>query len=221
MRIRHLQLHTPVIEQQYHFYTQVLSIPCLAKKEDRFTLQAGDSLLTFIYSPQPAYYHFAFNIPSFQSQEALTWLQERVAILQDKNQNIIDFINWNAKAIYFFDPAKNIVEFIARKNLGIQSKPPFSSHSIVNLSEIGIPVTQVKPTFQLLEAKTSVRHYWGNFKNFCAAGDENGLFIIVDQNDKQWYPTQIPALPFPLELSVENEQKTYHLSYDGNNLNIR
>jgi hypothetical protein len=44
--------------------------------------------------------------------------------------------------------------------------------------------------------------YDGGFGNFCAVGDENGLFICVNKNRKDWYPTQDKAFPSEFELKL-------------------
>jgi len=224
MLINQLQLYTGKLEEQHYFYNRVLGLELLEKETDSFLLKAGHSKLRFIKSEQNCYYHFAFNIPSFQSREALQWLKERVEILKDENGNeIVGFVNWNAEAIYFLDSSGNIVEFIARKNLELSCAEKFSSKSIFGISEIGLPTEDVAATFHLLKHQIAqalprgrtLQKYWGNFENFCAAGDEQGLFIIVNQRKKLWYPTQTPALPFPFQLGFSIAENSFQLTFDG------
>ena len=200
MKINRLKLISSQLEELFTFYTERLGLPLLNQGASQFSVKVGHTELTFLGSPKPAYYHFAFNIPSFQSRMALEWLKQRVPILKDGTQEVIDFINWNAEAIYFKDPAGNILEFIARKNLLVEHPLPFSIQSLLNISEIGLPVSSVGETFHILSQKTGIIQYSGDLERFCAAGDEEGLFIIVNQKSKQWYPTNIPALPFYLDV---------------------
>jgi len=203
MQIKSLELYTEPIKAQKDFYAEVLDLPLLDAKDDSFALQIGKSQLRFTESPTKHYYHFAFNIPSFQTQEALEWLKaKKIPILKEGGNEIIDFVNWNAEAVYFFDPAGNIVEFIARKNLAIPSEGPFGVQSILNISEIGMPVANVQETFDFYSEKYGLEKYSGDLNRFCAAGDEHGLIIIVDEAQKKWYPTEIPAKAFPMNLEI-------------------
>ncbi len=221
MKIKKLILQTNALSELEGFYKNRMNFEISSSSANAFEIKIGASRLEFQKNNKNCYYHFAFNIPSLQSTEALNWLKERVAILPDENGNeIVDFINWNADAIYFFDPVFNEPEFIARKNLNIQSKKPFSSNSLLNISEIGLPVENVEETYHYLQGeitkttkKEGLQKYWGDFDKFGAAGDEEGLFIIVDKEKKIWYPTSRPALAFPLEVFFEIEGVDFHLNY--------
>ena len=138
--------------------------------------------------------------------------------LEYEGNTLLDFINWNAKAFYFFDGDNNIVEFIDRRNLGYKTDKAFTLESILEISEVGLPVNNVLHAFQELNLKTGIEKHSGDYERFCAVGDEHGLFIIVDQNDKKWLPTELPAKAFPFQLEFLNDQKKYFLSYDGKEL---
>lgn len=188
MIIDELTIFTKNLEAQYQFYVNSLNIPCIDKTKSAFKLEIGNTLLIFEYSLNAKPYHFAINIPSSKETEALAWLKNRVEILTFHNEEIIDFVNWNAKSIYFYDIDKNIVEFIARKNLKIESDEPFSSKQLLRVSEIGMAVTNVEEIYKQINSIKHTPIYFGNTKWFCAAGDELGLFIIIDQNKKGWMP---------------------------------
>ena len=220
MYLHHLQLHTNQLDELHHFYRETLGFHIESAAPQAFSLRAGHSRATFHLSEASHYYHFAFNIPSFQVSDALDWLEARVIVLSDSDQQVIDFSNWNAKAVYFKDPAGNIVEFIARKNLQIRTKRPFSVASIMGISEIGLPVREVASAYTQLHRQTGIEKYWGDFKRFCATGDEHGLFIIVDEAAKTWYPTDQRARPAPLDLEFSQGGQLYRLQYDGEQLTI-
>ncbi|MDF1864134.1 MAG: hypothetical protein P1U70_04845 [Saprospiraceae bacterium] len=215
MRIKKLKLYSNQINKLIHFYESVLGFEITKKKSTYFEVKIGYTILAFEESNQACYYHFAFNIPSFQSLNALKWLQKRVEILPDETGKLIcEFVNWNAEAIYFYDPAGNVLEFIARKNLNIVANEKFSSKSVINISEMAMPVNDVKAHFDFLNNEFedfSIEKYSGDYKRFCASGDEEGLFIIVDTKVKKWYPTNKPSLAFPFEIWFESNNKNYHL----------
>ncbi len=223
MTIQHITLQCANLEALLHFYRDTLCFNVVEEEEHHFTLQAGTSLLTFKENKKiDAYYHFAFTIPSNQIENAKTWLQDRVDLLIDEEKHqIIDFPNWNAHAMYFLDPAGNIVEFIARHNLKIESSSNFSVDSIVEISEIGIPVKQLKKVAEQLESKIGIKKWSGDFHYFCAIGDEHGLLIVVDQANKKWFPTDMPSKPYPLDIQLRYAQHDYSISYNGKKIKIQ
>jgi len=188
MKINKLILLTSNLEEQTNFYTEVLGFKTIEKTEDHISFKIGSSILSFYYRESVTPYHFAFNIPSNQINEALAWLNPKVEILRDENMEIQDFPDWNAKAIYFYDQDKNIVELIARKNLKNESNTPFRAESMVCISEIGMPVNNMERTYHHLNLIKKLPIYSGNLDIFCAGGDENGLFIIIKEK-KKWFPT--------------------------------
>jgi len=189
MKINELIIFTNNLDQQIDFYSTILELPIVNSTPESTSIKIGDSILTLQYKRNAVPYHFAFNIPSNKEKEALYWLKERVDILSFDEKEIIDFSNWNAKAIYFYDLDKNIVEFIARKSLRLNSSSKFSSNSILNISEIGLVTNEIQNTFHRLNKIQNIEVFSGDFERFCALGDDNGLFIMVNDNLKKWFPT--------------------------------
>ena len=189
MKIKELILYTNKLDLQIDFYTTVLELPVEISTPEFTSFKIGESILTFKYRKNTTPYHFAFNIPSTKEKEALYWLKERVDILTFDENEIIDFSSWNAKAIYFYDLDNNIVEFISRKNMDLNSEQKFSSKEIYNISEIGVTSNDIDGTFQKLNDLNKINIYSGSMEQFCAVGDENGLFIIVNNNLRKWFPT--------------------------------
>ena len=189
MKIKELIIFTNNLDQQIDFYSTILELPIVNSTPESTSLKIGDSILTLQYKRNTVPYHFAFNILSNMEKKALYWLKERVDVLSFDKNEIIDFSNWNAKAIYFYDLDKNIVEFIARKNLNSNSDLKFSSKSILNISEMGLVTNEIQNTFNKLNKIRNIEVFSGDFERFCAVGDDNGLFILVNNNLKKWFPT--------------------------------
>ena len=157
--------------------------------KNRLSFQIGKSVLTFEYRQEFKPSHFAFNIPSNSITEAHQWLSDKVTILTYDGKPIADFKSWNAKAIYFYDADKNIVEFIARKNLNSNSTHPFSSSELLSISEIGLASTDIETVYNTLNGMKEIPIFGGEFSSFCAVGNDEGLFILVNKNTKTWFPT--------------------------------
>ncbi len=189
MKINELTIFTNNLEQQVNFYSDILEFSIENSTPESCAFNIGESTLICKYKRDVAPCHFAFNIPSNKEIEALKWLKERVGILPFDDNEIIDFTSWNAKAIYFYDADSNIIEFIARKNLNLNSDKEFSSKSVLNISEIGVVTTDIEGTFNKLKAMNQIEVFSGDFERFCALGDDKGLFILVNDKLKKWFPT--------------------------------
>lgn len=214
MHIKKLILYTPDVERQTQFYTQVLGLIPFEIRSDLVSFQIGESLLVFKYKHEATPYHFAINIPAYQDKEALRWLKSRVDILKDGNNEIQDFKTWNAKAIYFYDADKNIVEFISRNNLKQVLNQPFNQQSLIEISEIGLPTQSIEQEYRLLNKMLGVEVYDGSFHRFCAIGDEHGLFICIDE-DRKWFPIKDHAYYSDFIVDVEVNKKQLVLDYNG------
>jgi len=213
MLINELKLYSHNIEEQVHFYTSVLGLTCIGQSNERASFQLGSSVLTFEYKPNATPYHFAINIPSNKEDEALLWLKERAEILTDESIELHDFDFWNAKAMYFYDRDMNIVELIARKNLHHNVSEPFDSSQLLSVSEIGMPTTDIEARFQQLNKLSGIEPYDGGFERFLAVGNENGLFICVNKERKDWFPTGDTAHSSDFELHFTEQGNDYHIQF--------
>lgn len=221
MEIKELKLFTNNIDKQKNFYSKILELEEIKSfSENEISYKIGNSILKFIKRDQVTPYHFAMNIYSNQEQEALVWLKERVSILKNGKEEIQYFESWNAKAIYFYDEDKNIVEFIARKNLKHNSKEVFSSKSLLEISEIGLPTDSIEKIFKKLNNEIGLSIYSGSFEEFCAIGDEKGLIVCVDQIKKKWFPIDDQAFVSDFEAEILNNNKLFIISYRNGNLTI-
>ncbi|MFK7783745.1 MAG: VOC family protein [Crocinitomicaceae bacterium] len=218
MRINELTIYTSQLEKQVEFYSSILKLILTEQSKERASFQMGSSILTFESRDEATPYHFAINIPSNKEFEALAWLKERVNILSLEETEIHDFNSWNAKAVYFYDPDNNIVEFISRRNLQNESALPFDSSQLLCISEIGISILDIEPIFKQLKALSGVEHFSGDVERFLAIGDDHGLFIIVNKNLKDWYPTGDEAHSSDFKLDFSNRGNTCHILFENGEL---
>lgn len=217
MLIREIEICSNDIGATEMFYAGILNLKLLYKNNSQISFVAGNSILTFIKNEQISrpVYHFAFNIPHNQIPECLEWLEPRTEILPVDGQQIADFSNWNAHAIYSYDNNRNVVEWIARHDLNNESQKPFTGRSIECISEIGL-VTAHVPAYA---DKLSFRYRIPIFskqppqEKFTALGDDYGL-LILSQTGRNWFPTAIPGNKFPLKVVIESEGGTDELIVD-------
>ena len=188
MKIKELSLYTTQPSVLEDFYKNILGLKLVDKSDGELLFETKNSKLKFIRKNTSRPYHFAFNIASNKIKESLRWLKSRVSILKNKDDDIVDFPAWNAESIYFYDPDKNILEFIARKNLDNKTSGDFSSEDIFEISEIGVATQDFTDKFKTLTAIPGVSKFSGGDEVFCAIGSEYGLFILIDKNRKDWFP---------------------------------
>ena len=213
MDIKTLTLQTESLKKVTEFYRDILGAPILAETTYSVTFAFGVTTLTFQereVSDHPPRYHFAFNIPSNRIEEAEDWMTSK-ALLQYFTQydsHIAEFTNWNARSIFFFDPAGNIVEFIARRDINVIATELFSSGQILSMTEIGIvfPRNDFKARVANLMESYQLSYYTKQepHDEFVALDDEHGLCIIVAEK-RVWFGTEdMEAEAFPVRVEIES-----------------
>ena len=206
MRIVSLRLLTSDLDALRTFYTAVLEFPLLEDRNDSFTVKSGHSNLTFEQTAHPEerpFYHFAFDIPGNRVEEAIAWLGAKdvqLRLLPDHTYTHYSQ-TWNATSIYFYDPANNVVEFIARHTLGNESASPFSAANITNISEIGLVVDDVPGMMAYLKTTLLIDGYKDSSESFAAVGAEDGLFIL-SAKQRVWLGSDMKADIFRTEVTV-------------------
>lgn len=202
MEIIEIALKTHCLAELRSFYVQTLAMTLLDESDDHIALSAGQTRLIFERDERQVYqYHFAFNIPAAQIQDAHDWLQGRAPILPGADGPIITSSpGWQAQMVYFPDPAGNIVEFIARKRLPDSAGIPFSAQSILNVSEIGLALDDVQAF--AADISTRIPYFEPGSDTFQPMGDDNGLLILAKVG-RGWYPTgEVKAQPLPVDLVI-------------------
>ncbi len=221
MKIKHLTLDCANLQEQKYYYTKKFAFDVVDESEESITLRLGSSMLTFSENRlKKSYYHFALNIPYDAVNKAMRWLEKKVDIIETAEGKIQDFPNWKARSVYFLDPAGNVVEFIGRERVEANSRTVFNEKDIINISEVGVPVFQVSEAFKIISQESGLPKFDCDASTFCASGDDEGLFIIVDKAEKTWFPTDEAAKAYPLKVLFENEKKTYTLRMESGMLGV-
>ncbi len=213
MLLTEIILQANSLTSLHRFYKEVMDLPVLFSDENTLQVQAGKSVLVFKKNGEikDPFYHFAFDIPANKFEEAYSWFKPGVSFLwvNDYKSYVADFTNWNAKSFYFYDPAGNILEIIARFDLDNMVTREFSGASICSISELGIVFPFHNFSFEISDF---MRKYSLQFfkkqppgPNFKVTGDEHGLFIMVPEG-RDWFPdTGKKSVIFPISVSFETK----------------
>ncbi len=180
------------LPEMMRFYGKTLDLGITDDQADRFTVEAGETRITFVSSPalvegRAPFYHFAFNIPENKIVQALEWQKARTPMLPIPERNradgyppeVVDYRHWNAHSIFFLDPAGNVVEYIARHDLKNADRNPFAWTDIQYASEIALVVDDVDATAQTLADTAALTPYRNGIDQFRAMGDEYGLVLVM------------------------------------------
>jgi len=217
MKIKKLDIETAYLKTLQEFYSSVLALPVEQPGEGKIRIKIGDSELSFLETTiGDPFYHFAINIPANKIEEAKAWLTNKVNLLwmDDYKSDIADFVNWHAKSVYFYDPAGNIVELIARFDLDNNASETFSSDQFLSINEVGLVFSDKNFDKEIMSLATSyLLSYFDKqppLPKFRAMGDDHGLFVIVPEH-RNWYPTDKPAGIFPMTVEFDSAGKSYRL----------
>lgn len=218
MEIQRLILQTSVLKKLTAWYTDVMELPVESNSAKEIAIRIGRTQLVFRQSTTAGpFYHFAINIPANKIEEAKAWLNNRrieLLWIEQYKSDIADFTGWHAKSVYFYDPAGNILELIARFDLNNKTGEPFSSKQFLSVSEVGLVFKENKFEKRIRDLlQTYQLSYFTKqppLAHFRAIGDDEGLFIIVPEN-RNWFPTDKPAGIFPMEVEFENGTRKWEL----------
>ncbi len=102
MKFRSVSLYSNNLEDQWEFYHSFLPNICTDIKNGKFTINTKESALTFIQSDHAFKYHYCFLIPQNKLQDALTWTENRIQIIDiEESKKTQFFESWNAESFYF------------------------------------------------------------------------------------------------------------------------
>jgi catechol 2,3-dioxygenase-like lactoylglutathione lyase family enzyme len=203
MRITRIELLATDLTAIESFYGAVLELP-VSRDGKTVVVAIGWSTLVFREgAAQPGAIHIAFTIPRNQFAEAKRWLAMRVQILSSggTDELVLDRDPWRSKSLYFRGPDGIDLEFIARANLPSDAAAPFTGTSLLCVSEVGRAVADVPVEVERLGRDFGIEPFGDWVDEFAPVGDQEGLFILVNEG-RLWFPTD-DAFAFGEPLSIE------------------
>lgn len=178
----------------------------VSKQAASTSVEIGTSKLTFVSGADAYTYHIAFNIPRNAFSDAKAWLQQFVELIVEDGEDEVYFERIDAHSVYFYDPAGNIIELIARRQeVENSTYTTFSSSTILNIGEVGFVMPHIEQALHVMEtfhipvragstpSTTMITFYGGN-----------GCYIITAPAGRKWLFSSLVATPSPI---------TIHTSY--------
>lgn len=220
MKIEYLKIFSQNPEKQKIFFQDVLRLPVNEMNSTTFQVKLGYTQLEIQENKDATPYHLAFHIPPHREKAALEWLETRTEILENNGDKIVDFPAWDAKSLYFYDADKNILEFISRRTLFPPQDGNFSAGEILGISEVGLATSDVEEKFSFLNKNYGLEKYFGDYQHFCAIGDDEGLFITINRDEKDWIPTGDKAYASPFEIKISIQKALFGAVYKNERLEL-
>ena len=197
---------------------------------NQYTLQVGNTLLTFLPSNLPSdplseatffpQYHFTISIPTNQIEACLDWILSRKAINPDTNEEVTiplwkDYLNgaeivrrnlYNSQSVFIQDPAGNVVELLARHDKPEIRDGAFNKDMFIGISEVGIVTRDIRKTATLLKDTFGADEVQGSSNSFKPIGGATGLLKLIVPG-KPWIPTDNElAVSHEMELTIRHSE---------------
>lgn len=190
MHIKSLRLPSEDLRAVAQYFREVLQLP-VQEAGPIVTVDAGSTRLEFVPGPAPAgANHLAFTIPCNRLAEAQQWLGARAELLSLDGEDHFPLGDpWGSDSIYFKGPDGLVLEFIARRRLNNQRSGAFTSSSVLNVSEVGLAVPDVRRALLEIGETLGIAPFAGDSQSFHALGDHRGLLILVTEG-RPWFPTR-------------------------------
>lgn len=209
MSFRRVRLHasTAVLPDLADFYGDTLGLPIARSSSDVVAVEVGETTLEFQAGRGDPFYHFAFLVPGDRFDAAHRWAAERLAILPDGNtgEEVFEFENWDAQALYFHDPAGSIGELIAHRGTGESGTTgAFQPSELIGFSEVGI--VGDPPSLAEALARACALEVWSGTvaeEGRLAFVGEKARTLILARAGRPWLPTWRPAEAHPVEVVLE------------------
>jgi len=168
------------------FYEQTLGF-AVEQRDGRVVIPVGADVLELVAvgDATDPFHHFALLVPGDRFDAARAWLGERAETLaRDGGETVFPFDFWDAQAVYFHDPAGNIVELIATGD--------FSAAELAGLSEVGIVVDDTAAAVAALERELGLELWSGSAEQLAFVGAKAHTLILAPPG-RGWLPTGRPA----------------------------
>lgn len=148
-------------------------------------------------------YHVAWAIPQNKLPLAKAWLAARTPLLvHPDGRDEFHFRSVNRRAVYFADPAGNVLELIARHNLDDGTDGPFTLADVLYVNHAGLVVDDLPGAVRELETGLGLEPRADPTPEFAQLGDEHRHLVLVSRK-RLWLPEmKVPAEVFETEIDL-------------------
>jgi D-alanyl-D-alanine carboxypeptidase len=203
LRVR-LQAPATRLPALTEFYVDRLELRLTQPDDGGLALGVGETGLEYRPADGAPFYHFALLVPGDRFEAALAWACDRIELLPDRETGdvVFDFTNWDAKAVYFHDPAGSIVELIA--HAGVEERGAsgaFAAAELLGLSEVGVVCDPPSAAGELRRV-LGLELWDGTVDGEArlAFVGEKARTLILCRAGRPWLPTGRPAEAHPVEI---------------------
>src|SRR5690606_1932552 len=115
---------------------------------------------------------------------------------------------------------KNILEFISRRHCFPAETDAFTAEAIVGISEIGLATSDVRKVFDFLNSNFQLQKFTDDHEVFYTTDDDKGLFIVIDKNKKDWFPSGDEAFASEFEIQISTVGRTATMAFKNDTLKL-
>jgi catechol-2,3-dioxygenase len=228
-RIKSVQIATKVpLKEMEDYYGKTLGLKVINAK-NQLTVFAGKTTIIFEETKEEnaePWYHIAFNIPENKLWKARAWqlkkgplkIREPGPNVDAKYPDVIFYPKWDAHSVFFWDPAGNLLEYIARHTLSNAAEGEFTSEDILYVSEVCFMSDDLKATAAEMKSKLDLKDYLHSNDHFHPIGDEYGLLINFPigrswRSNNNGGRKKTNVYPTHVRLSGSEEKQYKHAEY--------
>ncbi len=211
MEITKLSLAGPrsALDELRDFYIMRLGLPGARPQSAGFGVGLDRARLTFAPTDGRPFYHFALLIAGDRFEAAVAWLASRVELLTGQDSSpVFEFAAWPARAVYFLDPAGNIVELIAHPGVWESGlgDAGFDPGEIVGISEAGVVAANLPAVATSIHARAGIEVWDGDPAVGIAFLGRRAHTVILCAPGRGWLPTRRPAEAHPVAVTLSSAQ---------------
>ncbi|MCB0874785.1 MAG: hypothetical protein KDB46_01160 [Solirubrobacterales bacterium] len=184
------------------FYGARLGLETVSSADGGVEVAVGGAKLVLHPSAGDPFHHFALLVPADRFEAARAWITGATELLGGGRGPVFEFAAWSARAVYFTDPAGNIVELISHRGVGEPGAGgPFSGDELLGISEAGLVVAEPAAAARLLGV-AGVPVWDGDPGAGIAFAGRKGHTLVLSSPERNWMPTKRRATPFRTEVTA-------------------
>lgn len=177
------------LDEMAAFYADVMGWD-VERQGPSLRVAAGGTRLRFDPAPgdDAPFYHVAWAIPTNKFEAGKAWLAERTPLLKDPDgRDTFHFRRANRRAVYFEDPAGNILELIARDDLGDTAPGVFGLADLLYVNHVGLVVVDMDAAIGQLTRALGLEPTAPPLPTFTKLGDAYRHVVLVPER-RIWIP---------------------------------